>query len=277
MEARHATAEVSGGQVANFQAADARMSDPIPGAHGLGLIARIRRVHPYVRLTSCVLLVCTGYYLGGVVGIALMFPDSPIAIIWPPNSILLATLLLTPAAYRSCGRFPQVGTAAHRRVCVLLASWLLLLATTFSPTMVALAATQAPTGSAQANPSLRQAATFTHITIEQGLSDQRVQAIIQDRTGFIWFGTNNGLNRYDGNSIVAYRHDPANPTSLSSNFIEVLYEDRSGTLWVGTWSGLNAFDRRAERFTRYLHDPADPRSLSHNRVRVIYEDRSGVL
>jgi PAS domain S-box-containing protein len=72
------------------------MSDLVPGEHIVGLIARIRRVHPYVRLTLSVLLVCAGYYLGGVVGIALMFPASPIAIIWLPNAILLAVLLLTP-------------------------------------------------------------------------------------------------------------------------------------------------------------------------------------
>jgi signal transduction histidine kinase len=96
MEERHAPAEVSGGQVANFKAADARMSDLAPGEHGVALIARIRRGHPYVRLTLSVLLVCAGYYLGGVVGIALMFPASPIAIIWPPNAILLAALLLMP-------------------------------------------------------------------------------------------------------------------------------------------------------------------------------------
>ena len=154
---------------------------------------------------------------------------------------------------------------------------LLLLAATRSPAVAAPAATQAPTEAAQVKPSLRQDATFTHITIEQGLSDQRVQAIVQDRAGFIWFGTNNGLNRYDGYNVVAYRHDPTDPHSLSGNFVEDLYEDRSGTLWVATRSGLNAFDRRTERFTRYRHDPANPRSLSHNTVIAIYEDRSGVL
>ena len=93
MEERHAPAEVSGGQAANFQAADARVSDLISRTHGLGLlglIAKIRSVAPYGHLTLSVLLVCAGYYLGGVIGIAPMFPDSPIAVIWPPNPILLA-------------------------------------------------------------------------------------------------------------------------------------------------------------------------------------------
>jgi ligand-binding sensor domain-containing protein len=177
----------------------------------------------------------------------------------------------------SCGRFPhKVNATAYRRVGVLLAGCVLLLAATRS-SAVAPAAIQAPTGAAHAQPSLRQGATFTHITIEQGLSDQRVQAIVQDRVGFLWFGTNNGLNRYDGYDVVAYRHDPTNPHSLSGNFVEDLYEDRSGTLWVSTRSGLNAFDRRTERFTWYRHDPTNPRSLSHNTVIAITEDRAGGL
>ena len=130
---------------------------------------------------------------------------------------------------------------------------------------------------ARTPPVLDQTAAFTHITIEQGLSDQRVLALLQDRTGFMWFGTNNGLNRYDGHTIVEYRNDSNNPNSLSGNFIHDLHEDRAGTLWVGTSSGLNAFDRHTERFTRYRRDPANPRSLSDNTVNTIYEDRSGVL
>src|SRR5215813_3047013 len=95
-------------------------------------------------------------------------------------------------AHMACGRFPPVGAAARRRVGTLLAGCLLLLAATLSPAVAALATTQAPTGSAQAKPSLRQDATFTHITIEQGLSDQRVQAVVQDHAGYMWFGTNTG-------------------------------------------------------------------------------------
>ena len=133
------------------------------------------------------------------------------------------------------------------------------------------------TRAAQAEPNLRHDAKFTRVTIEQGLSDQRVQAIVQDRAGFIWFGTNNGLNRYDGYSVVAFRNDPMDPYSLSNNVVTSLYEDGSGTLWVGTRSGLNAFDPRTKRFTRYLHDPSDARSLSHNAVLTINADHSGIF
>src|SRR3954466_10739702 len=131
--------------------------------------------------------------------------------------------------------------------------------------------------SAQAQPILGNHPAFTRISTEQGLSDLRVAAIIQDHVGFMWFGTTNGLDRYDGYTVVAYPNDSANPYSLSGNYIGALYEDRSGTLWVGTRSGLNAFDRRTERFTHYLHNQADSRSLSSNSVVAIAEDRAGVL
>src|SRR5262249_49771291 len=87
-------------------------------------------------------------------------------------------------------------------------------------------------------------AKFTHITFEQGLSDQRVQTLLQDRDGFIWFGTSNGLNRYDGYGIVAYRADPEDPSGPSGNLVMDLLEDREGALWVATRSGLSVLDRR---------------------------------
>ena len=88
--------QIGGGQVANVQGADAHVSDRVSGERDLARLSRIRRVHPHVRTALTALLVSAAYYLGGVVGIGLMFPDSPIAIIWPSNAILLAALLLTP-------------------------------------------------------------------------------------------------------------------------------------------------------------------------------------
>jgi ligand-binding sensor domain-containing protein/signal transduction histidine kinase len=131
--------------------------------------------------------------------------------------------------------------------------------------------------STRPQPELPQDPKFTHITIDQGLSDQVVLAVLQDSAGFMWFGTINGLNRYDGYHIVEYRNDPADPHSLSNNSVEELHEDRSGTLWVATRGGLNAFDWRTQRFTRYQHDPENPRSLSNDTVYTIHEDQSGDL
>ena len=97
---------------------------------------------------------------------------------------------------------------------------------------------------------------FRHLTITDGLSQNAVQAILQDRRGFMWFGTKDGLNRYDGYQFVVFRHDPFDSTSLTDSDILALFEDPSGTLWVGTHvGGLNRFDRKTERFRRYPGGP----------------------
>ncbi len=88
---------------------------------------------------------------------------------------------------------------------------------------------------------------FEHISIEQGLSQSTVFCILQDSKGFMWFGTEDGLDRYDGYSFKVYRHDPDNPNSINDNYVMSIYEDRSGFLWIGTLSGLDRFDRKTER------------------------------
>ncbi len=95
----------------------------------------------------------------------------------------------------------------------------------------------------------QDAPSFRYLTITDGLSQNSVLAIVQDRQGFLWFGTKDGLNRYDGHSFRVYRHDPDDPTSLSDNAITALFEDRDGRLWVGTERGsLDRFDRARETF-----------------------------
>jgi len=119
---------------------------------------------------------------------------------------------------------------------------------------------------------------FTHLSAKDGLSQNDGRYIFQDRQGFMWIGTQDGLNRYDGYTFKVYTHDSEDDLSLSDDYITALYEDRSGTLWVGTWNGgLNKLDRATGQFTRYRHDSNDPHSLSHDHVRAIYEDQSGAL
>ena len=119
---------------------------------------------------------------------------------------------------------------------------------------------------------------FERISLEQGLSQSVVLCILQDSRGFMWFGTQDGLNRYDGYEFTVYKHDPENPNSLSDNFVQAIYKDQSGALWIGTnGRGLDRFDRGTEQFTHYPNDPDDPHSLSNNDVQTIYEDQSGVL
>lgn len=119
---------------------------------------------------------------------------------------------------------------------------------------------------------------FSHLSIEQGLSTNEVWAALRDQQGFMWFGTLEGLNRYDGYNFKVFRHDENDPHSLSENTIRTLYLEATGTLWVGTWTGgLNRFDRATETFTAFQHDPGDPTSLSSNNVYSILQDAQGSL
>ncbi|MDM8525104.1 two-component regulator propeller domain-containing protein [Desulfococcaceae bacterium HSG8] len=119
---------------------------------------------------------------------------------------------------------------------------------------------------------------FDRINAEHGLSNDSVWGIAQDTKGFMWFGTFDGLNRYDGHSFKVYRSDPDDPGSLSENAIRGLCADHTGVLWIGTWGGgLNLFDRETETFIHYKHRPDDPHSLSNNAIRTIYEDRPGTI
>lgn len=120
--------------------------------------------------------------------------------------------------------------------------------------------------------------SFEHIGAEQGLSHNSGLCIIQDHRGFIWVGTQNGLNRYDGYTFKKYFHNPNDSTSLSDSYINSLYEDSEGTIWVGTnKGGLNRYDRFRDKFTCYRNHPEDPHSLGEGAVYAIAEDVEGNL
>ena len=93
----------------------------------------------------------------------------------------------------------------------------------------------------------------------------------------MWFATRDGLNRYDGNAFVVYKHNPNDPGSLSSNFIEDMVEDDHGYLWISTNTGVNKFDPISDRFTRYFHDPKNPNSIGGTYITRIARDRRGCL
>ncbi|MGA0559909.1 two-component regulator propeller domain-containing protein [Larkinella sp. VNQ87] len=119
---------------------------------------------------------------------------------------------------------------------------------------------------------------FVHYTTNEGLSQGNVNCILQDRKGFMWFGTQDGLNRFDGYTFTVYRNNPKKTGTLSDNYIRVLYQDRLGRLWVGTdGGGLCRFDQATGTFTVYRHDRDKPQSISHNSVTAITEDRQGVF
>src|SRR6185295_3018792 len=100
-------------------------------------------------------------------------------------------------------------------------------------------AVAAPTWSAE--PSAPPA-RFLHFTVETGLSQNTVRAILQDRSGFLWLATEEGLNRFDGYSFAVFKHRPDDPTSLPNDMVTALCEDHAGQLWVGTLGGVSLFD-----------------------------------
>jgi ligand-binding sensor domain-containing protein/signal transduction histidine kinase len=119
---------------------------------------------------------------------------------------------------------------------------------------------------------------FRHITTDNGLVNGNVRTILQDYQGFIWFGTEDGLQRYDGHSTVTYYHKDSDSTSLSSNYILSLFEDSQKNLWIGTLdAGLCWYDRKNDSFIRFLHDPSDEHSILGNYVRAIHESEDHVL
>ena len=113
---------------------------------------------------------------------------------------------------------------------------------------------------------------FKHISIEQGLSNSTIETIYQDKRGFIWFGTRDGLNRYDGNQISIFRYNSKDSNSISDNYIKYIYEDSKQQIWIGTINGLNKFDPTNNKFTRYKLPPANNKPNS-NSISCIYEDK----
>ena len=100
---------------------------------------------------------------------------------------------------------------------------------------------------------------FKQLNIEDGLSQSRISAIVQDSKGFIWIGTEDGLNRYDGYEFRIFTFDPNDSNSIANNVILSLASGDSGNLWIGTsFAGLNKYDAKTGNFTAYRHNPNDP-------------------
>jgi PAS domain S-box-containing protein len=123
----------------------------------------------------------------------------------------------------------------------------------------------------------RPHAMFERLSVEQGLSQSQVMSLCQDSQGFMWIGTRNGLNRYDGYEFVQYTKIKDDSTSVSDNLINALFEDRDGNLWIGSGNGLNRFDPSTRSFVRYFHSPSDANTLSNNHIQVIAQDKEGNL
>lgn len=119
---------------------------------------------------------------------------------------------------------------------------------------------------------------FEHIGTNEGLSQNDVNCIYQDAQGFMWFGTHDGLNKYDGYNFTVYTPDPSNKTSINSNLIFTITGDKQDNLWIGTsGNGLNYFNKSTEEFTHFVHDESNPNSISNNQVFNIFIDSKNRL
>ncbi|HEU4585575.1 MAG TPA: two-component regulator propeller domain-containing protein, partial [Gemmatimonadaceae bacterium] len=124
----------------------------------------------------------------------------------------------------------------------------------------------------------RSGPAFERMAQERGLSNGTVTAITQGKTGLLWFGTEDGLNLYDGSGFTLYRPISGDSTSLSDGWVTVMLVTRDGTRWVGTLrGGLNRYLPRTQRFRRYRHSPDDSTSISSDQVNAIYEAPDGAL
>ncbi|MBN1116197.1 MAG: response regulator [Bacteroidales bacterium] len=113
-----------------------------------------------------------------------------------------------------------------------------------------------------------QSIEFKHLSVQDGLSRSWVKCIYQDKYGFLWFGTSDGLNKYDGYTFKIYRHSSSQKNSLNHNNINTIYEDSKGKLWVGTQVGLNSYNRDTDEFI--------PTTAIQTYVDCVYEYEKGV-
>lgn len=118
---------------------------------------------------------------------------------------------------------------------------------------------------------------FERISLEDGLSQATTLCTLQDNKGYIWIGTQDGLNRFDGYTFTIFRHNPEDSTSLSNNYIRSIFQDRKGIIWIGTKGGLNIFDPKTQAFSHFQHDPNNMVSLSNNNVRSIIQDHQNSI
>lgn len=118
---------------------------------------------------------------------------------------------------------------------------------------------------------------IVNYSLEDGLSQISVNTIMQSSDGFLWIGTQDGLNRFDGYGFKVYRHQPSDTSSLSDSHIWSVIEDDNGNLWIGTQDGLNMYDRNSGTVMVYRNEPGNPLTLSDNNIYYVYRDSRGMI
>ncbi|PQJ81250.1 hypothetical protein BTO16_01030 [Polaribacter glomeratus] len=113
--------------------------------------------------------------------------------------------------------------------------------------------------------SKNQLLKFKQFSLTEGLSQSSVLCILQDSKGFLWFGTRDGLNKYDGHTFTSYRYNYKDKNSISNSYIKCLLEDKNGSIWVGTNNGLNKYITQTDNFIRYKGSNIDG-SLINNEI-----------
>jgi len=124
----------------------------------------------------------------------------------------------------------------------------------------------------QAQNSAQNQLKFRYLTVDEGLSNNHILSITEDSYGFIWFASDNGINRFDGQNIIQYRHYPEDSSSILSNAVKVVYTDSHNNLWVGSRNGVNLYDYSLNNFKRFRHKDLHE---SLGEVQDIVEDRQG--
>lgn len=126
--------------------------------------------------------------------------------------------------------------------------------------------------------SQHQQIHFSHIGYRNGLSERNVNCIYQGNRGFMWIGTRDGLNRYDGYRIKVFRNNPEDPNSISNNYITDIAEDKIGNIWIATMGGgLNKFDRKSNKFSHYQHRQGDNQSIASNFInKIVFDEHDNI-
>jgi ligand-binding sensor domain-containing protein/serine phosphatase RsbU (regulator of sigma subunit) len=124
----------------------------------------------------------------------------------------------------------------------------------------------------------QQRIVFNHLTVEDGLSQSAVTCIFQDRKGFMWFGTQDGLNRYDGYKFKIFKNDPSDTNSLTENFIFSIFENRAGVLYIETQNGtLHQYNPRSESFLVVQKDSVNLEDARVSTVGALLQESSGII
>ncbi len=115
---------------------------------------------------------------------------------------------------------------------------------------------------------------FERLSPGKGQASATIYSILQDKKGFMWFGSTDGLICYDGYKFKTYKHDSKDPHSISEDWVTSITEDKDGNLWIGVWEGgLNFYDRSQDKFYSYMNKPGDNSSIGNNTVWKVFIDR----